>query len=85
MTGVQTCALPILRIRVTGAADSATGTDVRNDQLSLKRANFIYEQLTKRGLNEKYIAQVPIGGISEFQPIEGNRFTKVELFFEPND
>lgn len=74
-----------LRIRVTGAADSATGTDVRNDQLSLKRANFIYEQLTKRGLNEKYIAQVPIGGISEFQPIEGNRFTKVELFFEPND
>lgn len=74
-----------LRIRVTGAADSATGTDSRNELLSLNRAKHIREQLIKRGLNEKYIAQVSVGGVSEFLPIEGNRNTKVELFFEPNE
>ena len=72
-----------LRIRVTGAADSATGSKERNSELSRNRARYICEQLVARGLNEKYIAKVSMGGVSELSPNDGNRFTRIELFFEP--
>lgn len=74
-----------LRIRITGAADDATGTETRNNELSGIRAQYIYKQLVLKGLNADYIAQISVGGINDFKPIEGNRFTKVELFFEPNN
>lgn len=72
-----------LRIRVTGAADSATGSEERNKVLSRDRAKYVYEQLVARGLNEKFIAKVSVGGVNELSPNDGNRFTKIELFFEP--
>ena len=72
-----------LRIRVTGAADSATGSKERNSELSRNRAQYICEQLVVRGLNKKYIAKVSMGGVSELSPNDGNRFTRIELFFEP--
>jgi len=74
-----------LHIRITGAADDATGTETRNNELSGIRAQYIYKQLVSKGMNADYIAQVSVGGINDFKPIEGNRFTKVELFFEPNN
>lgn len=74
-----------LRIRVTGAADSATGSKLHNKTLSSNRAHYICEQLKARGLDEKYIARVSVGGIDDFSPMEGNRQTKIELFFEPTE
>jgi len=57
-----------LRIRVTGAADSATGSKERNSELSRNRARYICEQLVARGLNEKYIAKYPWVGLANFLP-----------------
>lgn len=68
-----------LCVRVTGAADSATGNEGINNALSENRANYICEQLKKRGLSKKSVTSVYVGGINQFSPIEGNRNTKVEL------
>jgi outer membrane protein OmpA-like peptidoglycan-associated protein len=71
-----------LRIRVTGAADSVTGTDISNEKLSSKRAETIFEHLVKRGVNDDSITFSSVGGINVFTPIQVNRNTKVELFFK---
>lgn len=73
-----------LRIRITGAADSATGSSVRNSELSNSRAAFIGQQLVNRGIESSHIVMIGKGGIADFTPNEMNRHTKVELFFEPN-
>ena len=62
-----------MRIRITGAADDATGTEIRNNELSDIRAQYIYKQLVSKGLNADCIAQVFVGGINDFKPIDGNR------------
>lgn len=70
-----------LSVRVTGAADSMTGTTVTNDSLSLSRASFIATELERRGIPDKRIIKVSKGGIADHLPTEANRHTKVELFF----
>lgn len=70
-----------LSARVTGAADSLTGTSYINDSLSVSRADFIAAELKRRGIPAKRIAKVSKGGIDDHTPIEANRHTKVELFF----
>ncbi len=70
-----------LSARVTGAADSLTGTSYINDSLSVSRADFIAVELKRRGIPAKRIAKVSKGGIDDHTPIEVNRHTKVELFF----
>ena len=70
-----------LSLRVTGAADSSTGTSVINDSLSVSRAAFIAAELEQRGIPAGRITKVSRGGIADHDPVEANRHTKVELFF----
>ena len=70
-----------LSVKVTGAADSATGTASINNTLSTARADYIAGELVKRGIPAESIAKVYEGGISDYVPDEANRHTKVELYF----
>ncbi len=70
-----------LSVRVTGAADSSTGTPSINDSLSTSRAEFIAAELERRGIPDGMIVKTGVGGIADHTPAEANRHTKVELFF----
>lgn len=72
-----------LRIRITGAADSATGSSFLNKKLSRDRASYIGAQFQERGIDQNHIVMIGKGGIADYNPKEVNRQTKVELFFEP--
>ena len=74
-----------LSVRVTGAADSLTGTPVFNGTLSASRADYIVAELEKRGIPTGHIIKVSRGGIADHVPVEANRHTKVELFFDKNE
>lgn len=69
-----------LLVRVTGAADSATGTDKINNHLSSSRANYIADQLKQRGVSSSNLKVTSKGGISDHTPIEANRHTRIELY-----
>ena len=71
-----------LKVKVTGAADSATGTIGINNALSASRADYIASELNKRGLPSDRITKTGEGGISDYVPTEANRHSKVELFFD---
>lgn len=71
-----------LHVRVTGAADSATGTTDINNALSVSRADYIASELNKRGLPPDRIVKTGKGGISDYVPTEANRHTRVTLSFE---
>lgn len=70
-----------LSVRVTGAADSSTGTATANETLSTLRAAYIATELERRGIPTDRIIKVSKGGIADHMPIEANRHTKVELLF----
>lgn len=70
-----------LSVRVTGAADSSTGTPGVNDSLSVLRAGFIAAELERRGIPTGRIVQASRGGIADHTPAEANRHTRAELFF----
>lgn len=70
-----------LSVRVTGAADSATGTPAVNDSLSTARAAFIAAELERRGVPSGRLVKSGIGGIADHTPVEANRHTRVELCF----
>ena len=71
-----------LTIRVTGAADSATGSPDGNVSLSQARADSISRMLQERGVTEEKILTVAEGGIVKFSPPAVNRKCKVEIFIE---
>ena len=71
-----------LSVRVTGAADSSTGTPVLNGSLSASRTDYIVAELEKRGVATERIVKASRGGIADHVPVEANRHTKVELFFK---
>ena len=70
-----------LSITVTGAADSNTGTPAINNTLSVSRADFITDELLKRGIPFECITKHVAGGINTYSPSEANRHTRVELHF----
>ena len=70
-----------LKVKVTGAADSATGTIGINNALSASRADYIASELNKRGVSPDRMTKTGEGGISDYAPTEANRHTRVELFF----
>lgn len=71
-----------LSVRVTGAADSSTGTPAVNDSLSVSRAGYIATELERRGIPVGMIVKAGRGGIVDYVPTEANRHTKVELLWE---
>lgn len=70
-----------LKVNVSGAADSATGTERINDTLSRQRAEYIKHLFTERGVSASRIHTTYEGGIDEFSPIQVNRNTCVTLSF----
>lgn len=70
-----------LTVRVTGAADSATGSADGNVSLSQSRADYISKLLQERGVPEEKIQTVAEGGIEKFCPPAVNRQCRVELIF----
>lgn len=66
-----------LMIHITGAADSATGSEKTNRRLSRERARFIAKQLIRLGVEKSMIQATCVGGIDEFSPKEANRFCVV--------
>lgn len=70
-----------LSVRVTGAADSSTGTAAVNDSLSASRAAYIATELERRGIPTGRVTKLGKGGIADYVPTEANRHTKVELLW----
>lgn len=66
-----------LTIHISGAADSATGTNGINHRLSKERAKYIAKQLLKRGISKENMKATCLGGIHQFSPKEVNRFCVV--------
>ena len=67
------------RISITGAADSVTGTEKTNKELSRKRACYIASELVKRGMDKENLHDYTLGGIDKYKPCEANRFSMVVL------
>ena len=67
------------RIRVTGSADSATGTAERNETIARARAEFIRNMLMKEGVSEDCIVIQSVGGVDSYIPTSANRNCTVEL------
>lgn len=71
-----------LKIRIEGAADSATGSASMNNELSMNRARFIAKQLKQRGIATENMKGVSRGGVNEFSNPKDNRYTKVSVYLE---
>lgn len=70
-----------LIVKVVGAADSATGSEAINDNLSRSRADYIASELIKRGMENGTVAKGYDGGIDDYSPNEANRHTRIMLYF----
>jgi outer membrane protein OmpA-like peptidoglycan-associated protein len=70
-----------LQVKVIGAADSATGTESINDNLSRQRAEYIRRLLLDRGVDDSRVYTIYAGGIDKYSPAEANRNTCVVLSF----
>ena len=70
-----------LQVKVIGAADSATGTESINDNLSRQRAEYIRRLLLDRGVDDSQVYTIYAGGIDKYSPAEANRNTCVVLSF----
>lgn len=68
-----------LKIKISGAADSATGTQSGNQDFGKRRAKFIAKALIKRGVDKSQIKAYNLGGIDKYAANEANRFTTVVL------
>lgn len=72
-----------LKVLISGAADSAIGTQPGNQELGQRRANFIAKSLVERGINESQVQIKNFGGIDKYESNEANRFTIVILCKQP--
>ena len=69
-----------LRVRITGAADSATGSTDKNAALAISRAQHVAKLMRERGVPEVNIEVLSEGGTAEYSPVEANRNCRIELF-----
>lgn len=71
-----------LKVHIAGAADSATGSENGNSELSKERTRYIAQELKKRGVPNERMTGVSLGGIQEFNTPKDNRYSKVSLYLE---
>lgn len=71
-----------LRVRITGAADSATGSAEKNEALAKARAEHIASLMKKRGAPDDRIEILSQGGTTSYEPLSANRNCRIELFAE---
>ena len=71
-----------LRVRITGAADSATGSPEKNEALAKARAEHVASIMEKRGLPREHIEVVSEGGTANYEPVSANRNCRIELFMQ---
>ncbi len=67
------------KIKVTGFADSATGTPAINQKLSEKRAETVKQELIKLGVDADNITTAADGGVDTLSPISFNRRATVQI------
>lgn len=70
------------RIRVTGSADSATGSAEKNEAVAQSRAKYIVDYLVSQGVSEDSIEQSSVGGVNEFSPACANRNCIIEMLID---
>ena len=68
-----------LKVKVSGAADSATGNATINDGLSRQRADYLAKFMRDRGIPADRIRTVYEGGIDKFTPVQANRNSCIVL------
>lgn len=68
-----------LKVAISGAADSATGTQSINQELAQRRARYIAQMLVDRGVPESLIHLHSFGGIDKYKANDSNRFAVVML------
>ena len=71
-----------LRVRITGAADSATGSPEKNAALALSRAEHVAKLMKERGVPEDHIEVLSEGGTQVYEPVSANRNCRIELFMQ---
>ena len=69
-----------LRVRITGAADSATGTPEKNEEIAKARAEHVASLMEKRGVPRERIEVLSEGGTANYEPVSANRNCRIELF-----
>jgi len=71
-----------LRVRITGAADSATGSADKNAALATARAEHVAKLFKERGVPEEKIEVQSEGGVAAYEPVSVNRNCRIELFIK---
>lgn len=69
-----------MRVRITGASDSATGSVGTNAELAIARAEYLMGLFKERGVDEGMIEIRSEGGTDKFSPVSANRNCRIELF-----
>lgn len=71
-----------LLVRITGAADSATGSSDKNAALATARAEHIARLFKERGVPEERIEIRSEGGTTTYEPVAANRNCRIELLVD---
>lgn len=71
-----------LRVRITGAADSATGSPEKNAALAKARAEHVATLMEKRGVPRERMEVLSEGGTADYEPVPANRNCRIELFMQ---
>ena len=68
-----------IKLKVTGYADSATGSAAFNQKLSEKRANRVADELVKLGVSRDNLVVEGLGGVATLKPNSYNRRVIVDV------
>ena len=71
-----------LKVRITGSADSATGTPGKNEEIAKARAEHVASLMEKRGVPRERIEVLSEGGTADYEPVSANRNCRIELFLQ---
>lgn len=68
-----------IKLKVTGYADSATGSAAFNQKLSERRANRVADELVKLGVSRDNLVVEGLGGVATLKPNSYNRRVIVDI------